>query len=163
MLSASVYPFGFAISDFRTLSSLYLFLLVPHPTSLDHSIRSRQHVRRNRQADIFGRFQIDHELELCRLLHRQVRAIVAGSLCLLSCHDNDPDGIFPNSDSVLLSEGGPLVTALWLAADKVIHHDDIVLPIIIRSWGDVAGCDPDPRDERVVKHDAEEGKAPVTW
>src|SRR5262244_3924569 len=40
--------------------------------SLDHSIRSSQHVRRNRQADLLGRFQIDHEFELYWLLHRQV-------------------------------------------------------------------------------------------
>jgi hypothetical protein len=39
---------------------------------LDHLIRPRQHVGRNRQADLLGRFQIDDELELCRLLHRQV-------------------------------------------------------------------------------------------
>jgi hypothetical protein len=39
---------------------------------------------------------------------RQVRAIVLGSLCLLPCHDNDPDGISPDSDSVVLSEGGPI-------------------------------------------------------
>jgi hypothetical protein len=51
---------------------------------------------------LFGRFQIDDELELRRLLHRQVRAIVFGSLCLLPCHDNDPDGISPSA-SVLLN------------------------------------------------------------
>jgi hypothetical protein len=50
---------------------------------------------------------------------------------------------------------------LWLAVDKVIHHDDVSLFIIIRPRRDVAGCDPDPRDARVVKHDAEEGKAPI--
>ena len=53
------------------------------------------------------------------------------------------------------------LVGLWLAVDKVIHHDDVVLIIIIRPRGDVAGCDPDPRDARVVKHDAEEGKAPI--
>ena len=58
MLSASVYPFEFAISDFRTLSSLYLFLLVAHPTSLDHSVRSHQHVRRNRHADLSDHFRL---------------------------------------------------------------------------------------------------------
>ena len=40
--------------------------------SLDHPIRSRQHVRRNRQADLLGGLQIDHQLELGRLLDRQV-------------------------------------------------------------------------------------------
>jgi hypothetical protein len=39
---------------------------------LDHLIRARQHVRRNCQADLFGGFQIDHQLELRRLLYGQV-------------------------------------------------------------------------------------------
>ena len=33
----------------------------------DDPIRSRQHIRRNRQADLFCGFQIDDELELRRL------------------------------------------------------------------------------------------------
>jgi hypothetical protein len=32
--------------------------------SLNHLVRSRQHVGRNRQANLFGRFQIDDELKL---------------------------------------------------------------------------------------------------
>jgi hypothetical protein len=32
--------------------------------SLDYPIRPRQHVRRNREADLFRRFQIDDQLEL---------------------------------------------------------------------------------------------------
>src|ERR1051325_9555830 len=40
--------------------------------SSDQLIRLRQHVRRNRQADLLGRFQIDDELELRRLFHWQV-------------------------------------------------------------------------------------------
>jgi hypothetical protein len=43
---------------------------------LEHFIRSRQHVRRNRQADLFRCFQIDDEFELRRLLHRK-----SGQLC----------------------------------------------------------------------------------
>ena len=39
---------------------------------LDHPIRPRQHVGRNREADLFGCFQIDDELELCWLLHGKV-------------------------------------------------------------------------------------------
>jgi hypothetical protein len=35
--------------------------------SFDDFIRARQHVRRDRQADLLGRFQIDDELELLRL------------------------------------------------------------------------------------------------
>jgi hypothetical protein len=33
----------------------------------NHRIRSRQHVRRNRQADLLSRLQIDDELKLSRL------------------------------------------------------------------------------------------------
>jgi hypothetical protein len=39
---------------------------------LDHLIRSRQHIRWNRQAHLLGCFQIDDELELRRLLDGQV-------------------------------------------------------------------------------------------
>jgi hypothetical protein len=41
-------------------------------SSLNHLVRSRQHIGGNRQADLLGRFQIDNELELCRLLHREI-------------------------------------------------------------------------------------------
>jgi hypothetical protein len=40
--------------------------------SLDHLIRSHQHVRRNRETNLLGRFEIDHQFELRRLLDRQV-------------------------------------------------------------------------------------------
>jgi hypothetical protein len=33
----------------------------------NHFVRPRQHVRRNRQSDLFGGFEVDRELELCRL------------------------------------------------------------------------------------------------
>src|ERR1044071_7894703 len=45
---------------------------VSENSSLDHSIRSRQHVWWNRKADLLGGFQIDHQLELSRLFHWQV-------------------------------------------------------------------------------------------
>ena len=51
--------------------------------------------------------------------------------------------------------------SLWLAVDKVIHHHDVLVLIIIRPRRRVAGCDPHPRDKRVVKHDAEEGKTRI--
>jgi hypothetical protein len=38
--------------------------------SLNHFIRSHQHVGWNRQADLLGCLQIDDKLKLCRLLHR---------------------------------------------------------------------------------------------
>jgi hypothetical protein len=37
--------------------------------SLDHLIRSGQHVGRNREADLLGGFQIDDELKLRRLFY----------------------------------------------------------------------------------------------
>ena len=40
-------------------------------------IRSRQHIRRNRQADLLRRFQIDHQLKLGRLLDEQVSRLGA--------------------------------------------------------------------------------------
>src|SRR5262245_6858783 len=39
---------------------------------LDHLIRPRQHVGRNRQANLFGSFQIDDEFKLHRLFDWQV-------------------------------------------------------------------------------------------
>ena len=44
---------------------------------LDDFIRPRQHVRRNRQADLLGRLEIDHELKLRRLLHWQIGGLGA--------------------------------------------------------------------------------------
>jgi hypothetical protein len=41
-------------------------------TSLDHFIRPRHHRRRDRQPNLLRRLQIDDELELRRLLDRQI-------------------------------------------------------------------------------------------
>src|SRR5215471_5525975 len=57
------FMFFFALSTRR--SSLAFF-------SSNNLIRSRQHVRRNRQADLFGGFKIDHKLKLHWLLHREI-------------------------------------------------------------------------------------------
>jgi hypothetical protein len=38
----------------------------------DHLIRSCQHIRRNRQIGLLRGFEIDHELKLLRLFHRQI-------------------------------------------------------------------------------------------
>ena len=48
---------------------------------------------------------------------------------------------------------------LWLAVDEVVHHDNVMVPIIVRTWGNVTGLDHDRRDAGVVKHDPEEGEA----
>jgi hypothetical protein len=54
-----------------------------------------------------------------------------------------------------------LWNALWFTVDEVIHHDDVMFPIIIRTRGSVAASDAHPRNARVARHNAEEGKAPV--
>ena len=40
--------------------------------SSNHLIRPRQHIRWDRQADLLGGFEVDDELELRRLLDRQI-------------------------------------------------------------------------------------------
>ena len=52
----------------------------------------------------------------------------------------------------------PLPEKLWLAVDEVVHHDDVMAGIVARSRGNVAGLDPDRRNARVGKHNAEEGQ-----
>src|SRR5206468_12121976 len=54
-----------------------------------------------------------------------------------------------------------LLKKLWLAVDEIVHHDNVMLPIIVRTRGNIAGLDPDRRDTGVVKHDAEEGEASI--
>ena len=46
--------------------------LLHHSMSSDYLVRPREHVRRNRQADLLGRLQINDELELRRLFHRKI-------------------------------------------------------------------------------------------
>jgi hypothetical protein len=50
---------------------------------------------------------------------------------------------------------------LWLAVDEVVHHDDVMLAIVIRPRGNVAGRNPNRRDAGVIKLDAEEGQASI--
>jgi hypothetical protein len=40
--------------------------------SSNHPIRPRQHVRRNREADLLGRFEIDDQLEFRRLFDGKI-------------------------------------------------------------------------------------------
>ena len=80
---------GLFINPLRQLFSRYLYclrtdgefnsILAPSvcPLSFNYFIRTRQHVRRNRQADLFGRLQIDHEFKLRRLLYRKVCGLSA--------------------------------------------------------------------------------------
>src|SRR5262249_53235630 len=53
---------------------------IPLPTdgwslSFYDFVRSRQHIRRNRQIDLLGGFEIDDELELHRLLDGEIRRL----------------------------------------------------------------------------------------
>jgi hypothetical protein len=56
------------VGEFNSIlaSSLRFFRL------LDHFVRPHQHVRRNRETDLLGRFQINDKLKLHRLLDRKV-------------------------------------------------------------------------------------------
>src|SRR6184192_2121824 len=45
--------------------------------SLDHPIRPVQNRRRNCQPDLFRRLQVNHELKLLRLLHREIGGLGA--------------------------------------------------------------------------------------
>ena len=56
----------------------------------------------------------------------------------------------------------PSLKELWFAVDEVVHHDDVIVSIVIRARGNIAGFDSDSRDARIVKHDAEEGQIPIT-
>src|SRR5882724_1564359 len=57
----------------RTVIFLFMSFEVSNVEPLlNDFIRSRQHIRRNGYTDLLGRFQIDDELELLRLLDGQV-------------------------------------------------------------------------------------------
>ena len=43
--------------------------------SLNHLIRPKKHRLRNRDTNLLGCFEIDHQLKLCRLLDRQIRGL----------------------------------------------------------------------------------------
>src|SRR5262245_6453807 len=61
-------------------SSFVLSRLTPYDSLLtfpDYFIRSRQHIRRNRQADLLGCLEIDDELKLFRLFDRKVCGLSA--------------------------------------------------------------------------------------
>jgi hypothetical protein len=42
---------------------MFLLLTAAYQFSPDHPIRPRQHIRRNRHADLLGGFEVDHQLE----------------------------------------------------------------------------------------------------
>jgi len=45
--------------------------------SFNYFIRPHQHIRRNRQADLLGSFEIDHEFKLRRLFHGMICGLCA--------------------------------------------------------------------------------------
>src|SRR5688572_2034253 len=57
--------------------------------------------------------------------------------------------------------GERLTERLRLTVQKVVHHDDVVLPIIIRPCGDVARRNSYPGDAGVGKDDAQEGQPSI--
>src|SRR5207249_1043550 len=75
--------FSFAVQISRQVAPLYGR---KETALLDHLIRSGQHIGRNRQADLFGCFQVDDELELLWLLNREVGRLGAfQNLVNVSC------------------------------------------------------------------------------
>ena len=70
-----------------------------NPQSFDYFVRSRQHVRRDREADLLGRLEIDHQLKFDRLLDGEIGRL--GSLQNFVHVDNDPP--------VTVREIGPVV------------------------------------------------------
>src|SRR6185369_881108 len=50
---------------------------------------------------------------------------------------------------------------MWLSIDKVVHHDDVGLPVIVRTGSDIACDNPHTRDTRIVEFDPEERKTSI--
>ena len=70
------------------------------------------------------------------------------------CYGGDPPG-----QEISRSLVFPLVRLgkrVGLAIDKVIHHDNVILAVIVRTWGGVPGHDPHAGDPGVVINHAEE-------
>ena len=52
---------------------------------------------------------------------------------------------------------------LWLAVDEVVHHDDVMPPVVVGSRQGIAGADADERDACLVEQHANEGKARLAF
>src|SRR5258708_5728154 len=77
-MALSAKPKNFLLMNLLLCSCVLCSLLfAPCSLLFDHFVRSRQHIRWNRQADLLGGFQIDHQLKLCRPLDRQVTWLCA--------------------------------------------------------------------------------------
>jgi hypothetical protein len=74
MTAASIQVVGLITTDRRRLETRSssgvtgLLSVLSLFSSLEDLIRSRQHIGRNCQPDLLGGFEINYELELCRLL-----------------------------------------------------------------------------------------------
>src|SRR6266498_1916406 len=77
VLSAKPTIFFIMMFLLRLLSTLRSLPTALCPLSLDHLVRSNQHLLWNRHADLLRRFQIDDELELRRLLHGEIGGLRA--------------------------------------------------------------------------------------
>lgn len=51
---------------------------------------------------------------------------------------------------------------MGLTVDKVVHHDDVICLVIVRTWSNIAGRNPHAGDPRVVEFDPEERKTSIT-
>ena len=104
---------------------------------LNDFIRSRQHIRRNRQADLLGGFEIDHELKLLRLLHWKIGGLGAFQdfvhvICfpprLFQPFLLQPVLLFPFDFLSVLSKGLPSNTGLSRRSNLVTEA--LHLPVI---------------------------------
>jgi hypothetical protein len=50
---------------------------------------------------------------------------------------------------------------LRLAINEVVHHDDVMLAVVIGPRGNIAGRNPDQRDAGFIELDAEEGQTSI--
>ena len=101
---------------------------------LDHLVRPRQHIRRNRQADLFGCFQIDHELELRRgstgkigrlgafqnFVHIRSGAPIASAKSSVRTTADHPRHNF----TVWINSWEPIFPQLQIAADFIKCYDE---------------------------------------
>src|SRR5262249_12013904 len=92
-------------------SSIHFAFLIFTFALLDHLIRSVQHRLRNRQADLLGCFEIDNEIELLWLLHREVGGLGSFQNLIYVC------GGTPEQVRIVWGVGQkpPVLHILWLS------------------------------------------------
>src|SRR4029450_9272596 len=71
-IDASLSPVATFYTDQISQFSSILVSSLGFLPSLDHLVRSRQQIRRNRHADLLSGFQVYHQLKLHWLLHREI-------------------------------------------------------------------------------------------